>query len=226
MNKRHFFHRQTYLAFLLCPLFYFVSTQIEMHQPKSFKAAQYQLTPEFFKFISAGFWPATADWLWLQTLQKIGQGNYSKDALIETQGFYRLSTALDPYFYVAYDQAAVVFSFYFESADPALEMIDRGIKVYEAGAYPKKFWTHPYSLYLYRAYVNAFLKNDWVQAKEDYLKTAYSPGAPEYLQNMKLWLKQEGSEKKLAVRVLKVLVNSTADPILKTRYQEKIKLYE
>ena len=226
MNKRTFFHQQTWIALILCPLFYFSMNTIEFNQPKVLKAAEYQLTPQFFRFISAGFWPATADLLWLQTLQLMGQGIYSKEVLSETLSFYRLSTDLDPNFYELYDQASVNFGFYFEAVEPALEIIDRGIKVYESGNYPPKFWTHPYSLYLYRAYVNAFLKNDWRAAKADYLKTAYSPGAPVYLQDMKVWLKEEGSERKLAVKVLKILIQSTQDPIVKAKYQEKIKQYE
>ena len=226
MNKRRFFHRQAFLALVFCPLIYLSISTVEFTQPKLFKAAEYQLTPQFFRFISAGFWPATADLLWLQILQKIGPGLNSQDAMKEVLGFYRLATSLDPYFYVLYDQAAVTFSFIYEAPYPAIEMIDRGIRIYEKGKYPKKFWTHPYSLFLYRAYVNAFIRNDWSAAKADYLKTADMPGAPPYLQLMKVWLKEEGSEKKLAVKVLKVLINSTNDPLVKSKYQEKIKLYE
>ncbi len=226
MNLRAFFSRQSFLVFLFCPILLFLMTNVEFSQPKLFKPAEYQLTPQFFKFISCGFWPAAADLLWMQTLQRVGEANYSPETLAETLGFYRLSTDLDPNFYEAYDQAAVLFSFFYEAPGAALEMIDRGIHVYESGNVPVKFWTHPYSLYLHRAYVNAFLKNDWSAAKEDYLKAAYTRGAPPYLQNMKLWLQKEGSEKKLAVKVLTLLIQNARDPVIKAKYEEKMKLYE
>jgi len=201
-------------------------TAIQFNQPKLFKPAEYQLTPSFFKFISMGFWPAAADLLWIQTLQKIGAANYSPDTALEVLGFYRIATALDPNFYEIYDQAAVLFSFFYELPRPALEMIDRGISVYETKNPPAKFWTHPYSLYLYRAYVNAFLRNDWSAARDDYLKAAYTRGSPEYLQSMKVWLQQEGSEKRLAVRVLRLLIQNSNNPVVRQKYQEKLKQYE
>ncbi|MBC7396131.1 MAG: hypothetical protein H7333_01705 [Bdellovibrionales bacterium] len=199
---------------------------VEFRQPILFKATEYQLTPQFFKFISSGFWPATTDLLWMQTLQRVGAANYDPLTLPETLGFYRLVTTLDPNFYEIYDQGAVVFGFYYEAAYPAIELLDRGIDVYEHGNPPEKFWTHPYSLYLYRAYVNAFLRNNWAQAKRDYLKAAYTPHSPEYLQRMKIWLSQEGSEKKLAVRVLSLLIQNAKDPAIRAKYEEKLKKYE
>ena len=226
MNKRRFFHHQTMFALVFCPFLFVFANSTVFNQPKLYKAAEYQLTPRFFKFISAGFWPATADLFWLQTLQKIGTGVANHDSMEEVLGFYRLATSLDSGFYLLYDQAAISLSFIYEDPKAALEMIDRGIKVYLSGNYPSRFWSHPWSLYLYRAYVNAFLLNDWGAAKEDYLKTAELPGSPPYLQGMKQWLVQEGSEKKLAVKVLKVLINSTTDPVIKAKYQEKIHLYE
>ena len=226
MNVRFFFHRQALVAAVLCPLIFYSMNRIEFAQPSLFTPSDYQLTPEFFKFVSVGFWPAASDLLWLQTLQRIGGGNYSRENLSETLDFYRLSSSLDPNFYEAYDQAAVVFGFFYEAPDPAIEMLDRGIKVYESGQAPPKFWTHPYSLYLHRAYVNAFLKNNWVQAKADYLKAAATPGSPPYLQNMKIWLTREGSERKLALRVLTLLAQNAKDPVIKSKYLEKLKKYE
>jgi hypothetical protein len=226
MKVRAFFNRQCFFAVVLCPILIFLMTDVEFSQPKLFKPAEYQLTPQFFKFVSAGFWPAAADFLWVQTLQRAGSTNYAPETLPELLGFYRLSTSLDPNFYEAYDQAAVLMGFYYEAAYPALEIIDRGIHVYETGNPPQKFWTHPYSLYMYRAYVNAFLRNNWADAKQDYLKASYVKGAPVYLEDMRVWLKQEGSEKKLAKKVLKLLYNNAKDPLIRAKYQEKLKQYE
>jgi hypothetical protein len=226
MYLRAFFTRQSFLAVFFCPILLLLMTNVELPQPKLLKPAEYQLTPQFFKFISCGFWPAAADLLWMQTLQKVADANYSSETLPEMLGFYRLSTDLDPKFYEAYDQAAVMFSFFYEAPAAALEMIDRGIKVYESGNAPPRFWTHPYSLYLDRAYVNAFLRNDWSAAKEDYLKAAYTVGAPPYLQEMKRWLQKEGSEKRLAVKVLTLLIQNSRDPVIKAKYEEKKKHYE
>jgi hypothetical protein len=43
---------------------------------------------------------------------------------------------------------------------------------------------------------------------------------------MKSWLKEEGSDRKLAVRVLKVMILNTSDVDLKKRYEAKLKAYE
>jgi hypothetical protein len=226
MNRKHFFCRPVVVCLVFCLLLLLVPLRVQINQSREFKATGYELTPQFFKFISFGFWPATVDLLWIKTLQAVGQANYSQDTQKETLQYYRISSELDPYFYETYDQAAIVFAFYYGESNPALQMIDRGIKVYEHQDDPRKRWTHPFSLYLYRAYVNAFMRNDWVQAKQDYLRAAYAKGSPEYLQKMKVWLKEEGSEKKLATRVLKVLIQSTEDPLIRSRYQEKLKQYE
>jgi hypothetical protein len=226
MKLRRLFHRQALVALFLCPFLYYSTKEVEFNQPKLFKAAEYQLTPQFFKFISSGFWPAAHDYLWIRTLQIIGTGNFSKDILLESIGFYRLSIALDPYFYEVYDQAAVNFSCLFDAAYPALEFLDKGIRVYEHGSPPEKFWRHPYSLYMYRAYIHAFMLNDWVHAKDDYLKASQMRGAPRYLQEMQKWLKEEGSESVLAVKVLKLMIRNTDDQKLKQKYQEKLRHYE
>ena len=226
MNVRAFFNRPSFFAVILCPVLIFLMTDVEFPQPKLFRPADYQLTPQFFRFVSCGFWPAAADFLWIQTLERVGSANYAPETLPEVLGFYRLTTSLDPNFYEAYDQAAVMMAFFYEAAYPALEMLDRGIKVYENGDPPKAFWTHPYSLYMYRAYVNAFLKNDWVEAKRDYLRASYVEGSPSYLKGMREWLKKEGSEKKLAVKVLKLLIMNSKDPVIRLKYQEKLKHYE
>jgi hypothetical protein len=226
MNVRVFLNLQCFFAVIICPLLWVLMTDVEFQQPKLFRPAEYQLTPQFFKFISSGFWPAAADMLWVQTLQRAGSSNYAPDTLPEVIGFYRLTTELDPNFYEAYDQAAVLLGFYYEAGYAAIEMLDRGIKVYRTGNPPRKFWTHPYSLFMYRAYVNAFLRNDWKAAKQDYLAAADTPGSPAYLEEMKSWLQKEGSEKKLAHKVLKLLMLNSKDPVLKAKYLEKMKHYE
>ncbi len=226
MNVRIFFHRQTFYAAILCPVLAFSMSRVDFSQPTLFKASEYQLSAPFFKFISAGFWPATADVLWMQTLQRVGSGMQKAEVISELSNLYRLITELDPNFYEIYDQAAVMLGYYFEEAGPALEIIDRGIHIYENGNPPQKFWSHPYSLYVYRAYINSFVSNDWSKAKIDYLRAADVPGAPLYLKTMKTWLVNEGSEKQLAQRVLKMLVSNSTNPIVKAKYLEKLKMYE
>ena len=226
MNVRVFFNRQCFFAAILCPALLFFAASMSFPTRKIPKSPEYQLTPQFFKWVSCGFWPAAADFLWVQTLQTAGTSNYSNDTLPEVFDFYRLMTSLDPNFYEAYDQAAVILGFYYESAESAISILDRGVLVYRTGHPPEKFWTHPYSLYMYRAYVNAFLKNDWLAAKRDYLEAGSIKGAPVYLDTMKEWLQKEGSEKTLAVKVLSLLMKNATDPIIRARYQEKLKHYE
>jgi hypothetical protein len=211
---------------LVCSGVYALALSMDFPKARLQKASEYQLTPQFFKFISVGFWPAAHDYLWIRTLQLIGSGETGGDVLRDSVGFYRLSTALDPYFYEIYDQAAVNFSCIFDAPFAALEFIDKGIRIYERANPPKRFWSHPYSLYLYRAYVNAFMRNDWAQARIDYLRAAYTPGSPAYLQQMKKWLQDGDGDRKLAIRVLKWMIRTTEDVRIRQKYEEKLRQYE
>jgi hypothetical protein len=226
MKWRGVFHRQALVAIVFSLPLYLSIKEIDFFRPPLMKASEYQLTPQFFRLISGGFWPAAHDYLWIRTLQLIGSAQYGPEALKESVGFYRLSTGLDPYFYEIYDQAAVNFSCLFDAPFAALEFIDKGIRIYERASPPKRYWNHPYSLYLYRAYVNAFMRNDWGQARNDYLKAAYTPGSPAYLQSMKKWLQEGDGDRKLAVRVLKWMISTTEPGPIRKKYEEKLKLYE
>jgi hypothetical protein len=226
MNVRQFLNKPFFSAIIVCPLLLTLILGTNFNKPQLFKSVEYQLTPQFFKFVSSGFWPAASDLLWLQTLQMIGNANYSPETLAESLGFYRLMTSLDPDFYEGYDQGALVFSFFYDAAYPSLEILDKGIRHYESGRAPKRFWTHPYSLYLHRAYVNAFLRNNWEAAKRDYLSAGDMANSPAYIKQMRFWLEKEGSEKRLAHNVLKLLIQNTTDKVIKAKYEEKLKAYE
>lgn len=223
---RRFFQRKRFTAITWTlgsfVLVIFCLAQFEFTHEKRAKMVL-PLTPAFYKFISFGHWPALVDYFWIRTLEKVGAADYSPEVLEEVSEFYRLGVELDPYFYELYDQAAVNFAFFFESPEKALDIIDRGISVYWTKNPPEKFWTHPYSLYLHRGYVNAFLKNDWSSARVDYLKAADMKGSPPYLQSMKLWLQKEGGDKILGRRVLKILVQNTQDPVQRAGYERKLK---
>ena len=226
MNSRVFFHRHLVGALVLGGIFLGFNSKIRFDQPKVFNATHYQLSPAFFKFVTAGFWPAAVDTLWIQTIQTIGTANYSLDTLPATVSFYDLATQLDPKFYELYEQAGVLFLFFYEAPAPALEILQKGIKAYESGEMPPKFWTHPYTLYLFLANVYAFQLNDWAKAKEIYLRASEVKGSPEYLQHMKVWLVKEGSEKILASRVLQMLIKNTDDVGIQNKYKEMLKRYE
>jgi len=185
----------------------------------------FALTPPFFRLMTAGFWPAAVDALWIRTLQGIERRDASSGGNAEFAAFYTLAQALDPYFYETYEQGSVFFAFLHEDPQEALRILDRGIRTFESGLAPPAFWTHPYTLYIFRGYVHAFLLNDFPAAREDYLKAASVPSAPAYLSSMKVWLAQAGGERKLALRVLKDLVERTEDPQVKRRYLEKLKNY-
>lgn len=210
----------------VCGALYGLAINMEFPTVRLQKSSEYHLTPQFFKFISVGFWPAAHDYLWIRTLQLIGSEERHGDVLKEALGFYRLSTALDPYFYEIYDQAAVNFACIFDAPFSALEFIDKGIRVYEVANPPQRFWSHPYSLYIYRAYVNAFMRNDWANARNDYLRAAYAPGAPAYLKQMKKWLQDGDGDRKLAVRVLRWMIKITEPGPARKKYEEKLRQYE
>jgi hypothetical protein len=226
MNWRTFFHPHAGIALIVCFSLVSVMRTVEFKADRVVTDTGYELTPPFFRFVTAGFWPAAVDYLWIETLQGIGQGDFPKATLARLVTFYRLVQNLDPDFFESYEHGAISFAMYFEAPEAALEVLDRGILAYESGRVPQKFWTRPYSLYLLRAYTNSFVKGDFKAAKIDYLRASEVPGSPLYLQNMKKWLKEEGAERVLAVRVLKQMILHADDPELKSKYEQKLRVYE
>ena len=219
--QHRFSHRfyATLCAAVVCPVLFFVQSQIHIpesslpEQPKEFSAP-------FFKFVTIGYWPAAVDWMWIQALQIIGGKNFSPEIMPFAVGFYEMATDLDPRFYELYEQAGVLFSFFFKSPDTAIRFLEKGIRNAD------KEWIHPYTLHLLAAYLYSYEKNDWLKAKEYYLRAADLPGSPAYLKNMRMWLSEEGSEKKLAKRVLALLIQQTTDELLKEEYQKRLKAYD
>lgn len=186
----------------------------------------YRMTPEFLRLVSFGYWTAAVDALWINVLGDIGRRDAQQVGAARFDELYDVGTQLDPYFYELYEQAGFFLSFVFEDADLALKYVNRGIAVYETGRAPPKFWTHPYTLYIQRAYIQAFLRFDWPAARAAYLAAEAIPGSPAYLKLVKSWLNSPESERILAIRVLKLLVRSTKDEVMRKRYEEKLRKYE
>lgn len=174
-------------------------------------------TASFFKLITFGYWPAATDWMWIETLQISGGQNFSETVKPHAIQFYELATDLDPRFFELYEQSGVLFSFFFKSPNDSIHFLKKGTSVSAPG------WKRTYTLYLLMAYVYAYELGDWEKAKEAFLRASEIPGSPDYLQKMKTWLNEEGSEKILAKRVLSMLIQQTDDPALKATYQERLK---
>lgn len=202
-------------AGLLCPILFLIQSHLPVApafvdpKPKPYSA-------KFFKFVMMGYWPAAVDWFWIQTLQIIGTQNHPIEFKPSVFGFYELATDLDPRFHELYLQASTMFGFLYHSPDEAIYFLEKGIKNTNA------HWEHPHLLYLILAYYYTFEKNDWAKAKEQYLRASELPGAPSYLQNMKIWLQEDGAEKKLGKKVLSLMINQTKNEKLKEEYQKKL----
>lgn len=178
------------------------------------------------KLVSAGTWPMAVDALWIQTLGLIGSGKYPQLAQDQARHFYRLANELDPAFFELYEQGGVFFGFFLEDSRGAQEILKRGIAAYETGTMPPEYWRRPFALYLHLAYVQAYLDQDWAQAKQTFLRASQVPNAPLYLSGMSEWLKKESGERELAVRVLKVLIQTTSDETLREKYRQKLEQYQ
>ena len=210
---------------VFCSVLFFIQSQIKIPEFSAKYSQNKILSSDFIKFSTIGYWPAAVDWMWIETLQRNGDRNYSPELIPSIKAFYQMATDLDPKFYELYEQAGVILSFYFHAPDESIHFLDKGIRFYDHanGTSEVKTWSHAYTLHLLLAYQYSFEKKDWSKAKEYYLKAAAVPGAPGYLQSMRMWLKEKGSEKELAKRVLNLLIKSTTDPILKSQYEEKLK---
>ena len=195
-------------ALLLCPLLVWVQSGMELPsvrtdtQPKPYSAP-------FYKFISIGYSPAVVDWMWIETLQLIGNRKYPPSLKPVARSVYDLATDLDPKFTVLYEHGGVLFSVLFHSTDDAIYFLEKGIRNGDPGS------SHYLTLHLLLFTQYVFGKKDWAKAKEVYVKAAELPGAPAGLQNVKNWLMEKDGEKKLARQVLKVLINTTDDEFLK-----------
>jgi len=217
------------IAVILCPILFFAQSQIHIREfsPTQMEAKSYNAA--FFKFVTIGYWPAAVDWMWIQTIQVAGDKNYPQKLVPSVRFFYEIATDLDPKFYDLYEQSGVLFSFFFKDPADAAHLLEKGIHSFNA--FPKtsekvKGWSHPFTLHLLLAYVYSFQMHDWAKAKECFLSAAEVPGAPKYLQNMKFWLEEKGSERILARRVLNALIQNSTDPVLKSQYEEKLKAYD
>jgi hypothetical protein len=226
MKLPFFLHRHVIIVLLLSPILLFWVNKTQFNQQPLFNATQYQFTPPFFKLITFGFWPAAVDVSWIETVQLLGSHKITRDVAEEASTFYDLATDLDPNFYELYEQAGVGLAILGEQTELGIHFFQKGIKAYEEKDTPRAFWTHPYSLYIYLAFVEAYKKNDWAAAKKIYLQASYIPGAPLYLQEMREWLVKENSEVPLAKRVLKLLIQNATDQDVKKKYQEKLSQYE
>ncbi len=226
MKLRTFFHSPLLFAFFFLASFLFLTRAVEFRRPEVRVDTAYELTPQFFRMIAFGFWPAAVDSLWIRTFQYIGDREITKEWAPELLRVYRLIQSLDPLFFETYEEGSIAFSVILSDPDSSLELLNRGIQVYESGNVPPKVWKRAYVLYLYRAYVNGFLKNDFVAAKKDYLGADVAPGAPEYLHDMRKWLEKEGSEKRLGKQILRAMIRTTPDTAVKKRLEEKLKAYE
>ena len=221
MNPRLFFHRQSLFGAMGCALACLLLSQLQFPQQTVFNAPHYQLSAPFVRWVTAGYWPAAVDALWISTLQEIAETRYTPENQAHAESFYTLAT--DPYFYELYEQGGILFLFYFKDSRAALSLLEKGVSVFENANPPKEFWTHPYTLYLFLAYVHGFLRSDWAAARQNYLKAAGVPGAPAYLLQMKTWLQGKDSETLLGRKILSLLIQNTEDPVEKEAYEEKLK---
>jgi hypothetical protein len=186
----------------------------------------YELTAPFFRFVTAGHWPAAVDYFWIRTLQVAGTSQKGSPQVQELARFYRLAQKLDPDFFETYLQGGLIFGVLLDEPDLALEVLDRGIRVYESGRYPKAFWQHPFQLYLYRAFVNAFMHENFSEARQDFLRASKVPGAPSYLSQGYTDLSAPDADRKIALHVLQQLIQNEKDPEVRKKYEEKLRKYE
>jgi len=213
---------------VLCTALFIIQSQIKIKDFSSKPSQNKVFSSQFFKFSTIGYWPAAVDWMWIETLQRSGEENYAPELIPSTQAFYEMATDLDPRFYELYEQAGVVFSFFFHSSDLSIHFLEKGVHFYERNLSSggTKSWSHPFTLHLLLAYQYSYEKNDWSKGREYFLRAAEIPGAPPYLQKMRIWLSEEGSDRLLAKKVLTLLMNNANDPIQKSQYKEKLKAYD
>lgn len=214
-SERHRFV-VTACTMILVPLLIFFQLMIP-HESESKILEPKPYTAGFFKILSLGYWPVAVDLMWLKALQYVGSKHFSIENRPHLFQVYELATDIDPEFYMFYEQAGVVFSFFFKNPDDSIYFLNKGIR----NRSPR--WMHPSTLYLLSAYIHAYEKNDWVKAKESFLAAANEPDSPPYLKEMKNWLKTEGSERELGKRVLYLLMSQTKDENLKKEYLERLK---
>ncbi|MBU6153503.1 MAG: hypothetical protein KGP28_04295 [Bdellovibrionales bacterium] len=225
MTLRHFFHAHLFFALIFGGGFLFSISSVDFERRNASDDTGYELTPPLLKWMSGGFWAASHDFLWLNVVQELGEKELIKKAGRRVLHSYRLMQELDPFFFDTYEQGGLAFDVLFRDPDAAIEVLSRGIEVFETRNPPEELWRRAFALYLQRALVFAHKKLDFTSARRDYLKASEAPGAPSYLAKMRVWLKEDGAEKTLARKMLPILISNTSDPILKQYYQKQMELY-
>jgi hypothetical protein len=226
MVWRIIYHLHTLLSIGVVTL---LAGGVSQWRPEPLRVADdtgYELTPPFFRFVTAGHWTAAVDYFWIRTLQFAGGIQKKSPQAMELARFYRLAQKLDPDFFETYLQGGLIFGALLDEPELALEVLDRGIRVYESGRYPKAFWPYPFQLYIYRAFVNAFLREDFQEARQDFLNAAKVPGAPAYLSQGWAKISSPDADRMIALHVLRQMIQNEKDPELRKKYEEKLKTYE
>jgi hypothetical protein len=226
MFWRNIFHPQSLISFGMAAA---LAAGIPWLQKEPLHVANdtgYELTAPFFRFVTSGHWPAAVDYFWIRTLQVAGMPQKGSPQAQELARFYRLAQNLDPDFFETYLQGGLIFGVLLDEPGLALEVLDRGIRVYESGRYPKAFWPHPFQLYLYRAFVNAFLREDFREARSDFARASKVPGAPLYLTQGSTDVNAKDADRRIALHVLRHQLQNEKDPEVRKKYEEKLKKYE
>jgi len=129
MKMRLLFHRHSVFGLFFALSFVFSISGIEFSRPTASGDTGFEVTPQFLKAISSGFWPAACDALWLGVVQDIGEKKPTPETEARARVGYQMIQALDPDFFETYEQGASAFIAWYKNVDAALEVLDRGISI-------------------------------------------------------------------------------------------------
>ena len=79
MISHSFLHRQTIVALFVIPFLGWVSFNTPHFQQENYKIKPIHYTPEFFKLLTIGQWPAAVEGMWIQLLQEISENKINQN---------------------------------------------------------------------------------------------------------------------------------------------------
>lgn len=173
--------------------------------------------PRLFALASFGQVPAAIDWVWIQVLldDRITHVPRGTHAAI----FYDLDliSRVDPAFSDVYRSGADLLAIVRDDIGGARELLERGdaFRLDVLPSYPESYqlsyWSHPWQVPLYLAYLHLFELGDLPSAAGAFREAARVPGAPAYLPRLAEELALPGGQYRVGLRLLNLMIEGARD---------------
>ncbi len=202
------------ILFLVISFFtYLIQNNINIYK-NSELAENYLFLPkgELIKPFVMGYDQLTADLIWLQAIQVIGEKSVTPDGYQWIYNSLDVVTTLDPKFAYAYQLGGVVLSVLGKAPDKSNELLLKGL------AENPQVWQIPF----YIGFNNFFYMNDYKKAAEYMAKASELPGHTEELAKLAAKLYVQAGDPTVALEFLTRLHQDSHDEKVRAGLEQRI----